>query len=106
MITPNELVDLDSQQINKIISKIDTSIKEFHGSYPWEEAVIEGEYSDVVMNYVLKQYYDVGWKYMYWSRSSETERPGLTGIKFSTTPIDDKYVCKDHQFDANLVNNK
>ena len=40
---------------------------------------------------ILKKYYDVGWKYIYWSRSSEDdERAGLTCIMFSTTPIENE----------------
>ena len=49
---------------------------------------------------ILKKYYDVGWKYIYWSRSSEDdERAGLTCIMFSTTPIENEiYIQNKHIF--------
>lgn len=101
MITPNEVkqISIDKAEVNRIIDSIDSSIKNYHGWYPWEEAVIEGEYPNNVMETILEKYFDAGWKFIYWNRSSEMgERHGLTGIKFSTTKLDPKYVKNEHHF--------
>lgn len=99
MISPQELNSINQETIDKIINEIDTEMKETHGWYPWEEAVITGEYPDEVMNAICKLYYEVGWTYIYWDKSSEQgERPGLSGFKFSTTPIDETYVKEMHQY--------
>ena len=101
MITPNDVkqISIDKSEVNRIIDSIDNSIKNYHGWYPWEEAVIEGEYPNNVMETILEKYFDAGWKFIYWNRSSEQgERSGLTGIKFSTTKIESKYIKNEHQF--------
>lgn len=102
MITPNDIKTIEAKKvdIDKIIKEIDISITKTHGDYPWEEAIINGEYSDDIMYTILKKYYNVGWKYIYWSRSSEdNERAGLTGIMFSTTPIENEiYIQNKHIF--------
>lgn len=101
MLSPNDMKNLDISvsKLNQISNAIDASLKQNHDDYPWEEAIIEGEYSNELMNTVLQAYYDVGWTYIYWRKSSENgERAGLTGIKFSTTPINDKYIINDHKF--------
>lgn len=101
MITPVEAkqISIDKANIEKIISDIDASIKNYHGWYPWEEAIIDGEYPNNVMDAVLEKYFDAGWKFIFWNRSSEQgERPGLTSIMFSTSKIETQYINNKHQF--------
>lgn len=101
MITPVEAkqISIDKANIEKIISDIDSSIKNYHGWYPWEEAVIDGEYPNNVMDAILEKYFDVGWKFIFWNRSSEQgERAGLTNIMFSTSKIAPQYISNKHQF--------
>jgi len=105
MLTPEDVQKLDQMsdsKISKLISNIDRSIKHFHGDYPWEYALIDGEYPTPIMDAILKQYFDAGWKYIYWGKSSEhDERPGITDIMLSTSPIDSKYV-NDHHCYTNI----
>ncbi len=100
MLTPSDVKKLDDDKItlDELERMIDESITKFHGDYPWEEAIIEGEYSDKTMNKICLKYKGVGWRHVYWSRSSETEdKPGLTDIKLSATnPIEEKYVKNMH----------
>ena len=100
MLTPTDVQKLDDNKISmeELERMIDTSIKDFHGDYPWELAIIDGEYSDTIMKNICLKYKGVGWRHVYWSRSSETEdKPGLTQIKFSATePIEDKYIQNMH----------
>lgn len=92
MITPKELEKCD-MKLDELEKKIDRSIKNFHGWYKWEEAVIDGEYSVNVRNAIGQKYKDAGWKYVYHRTSSEHgERYGLTHFIFSTEKLDDKYT--------------
>ena len=43
MITPKELEERD-MKLDELEKKIDRSIKNYHGWYKWEEAIIDGEY--------------------------------------------------------------
>lgn len=97
MLTPNEVTHIDILDINYevIENKIDNSIKRFHGTYPWEYAIVDGELPLAARNAIAKKYYDAGWKHVYHHTSSENgEKYGLTSFIFSTTPIDEKYVQK------------
>lgn len=101
MITPAEAkqLSIDKANIAKLTDEMDKSIKDFHGDHPWEYAIIDGEYQNEVMDALLKQYFDVGWKYIYWRRSSEnSERAGLTSVMLSTSKIDAKYIANRHQY--------
>lgn len=101
MITPNDVkqLSIDKAKIADLINEMDQSIKDFHGDYPWEYAILMGEYQNEVMDALLGKYFDAGWKYIFWQRSSEnSERPGLTGIMLSTSKIDPKYVANKHQY--------
>ena len=51
------------------------------------------------MHALLSKYFDAGWKYIFWQRSSEKdERPGLTGIMLSTSKRDAKSTANKHQY--------
>jgi hypothetical protein len=106
MITPGDIQKLDDSKLNleEIEKMIDESIMDFHGDNPWEEAVIKGEYSDAIMDRICTRYMAVGWRYIYWSRSSETgEKPGLTNIILSAkTPIDEKVTKNMHQIGLSM----
>ena len=101
MITPSDVkrLSVDKTKINELIKEMDQSIKSFHGNYPWEYAILRSEYSNEVMDALLSKYFDAGWKYIFWQRSSEKdERPGLTGIMLSTSKIEAKYTANKHQY--------
>ena len=99
MITPNDLkkIKIENTDFNKIEAEIDEYIKKTHGSYPWEEAIIKGEYSVEVRNTIAKKYKDNGWNFVYHRTSSEhNDKPGLTCFMFSNKKIDDKYTKLFH----------
>lgn len=74
--------------MEKMEKEIDISMRKFHNWYPWEEAIIDGEYSLPIRTAVAKKYHAAGWAYVYHQTSSENdERPGLTCFKFSMTPL-------------------
>ena len=93
MISPNEIENIDMNIINKLEKEIDESIKQFHTWYPWERAIIIGEYSVQIRNAIGRKYVDAGWNYVYHRTSSEHgEAPGLTSFIFSTTEIEPRYL--------------
>lgn len=95
MIKPNDLekMELEDTDFEKLEEDIDNSIKSFHGWYPWEEAIIPGEYPVSVRNAIGQKYKKAGWNYVYHQTSSENgEKAGLTCFKFSNTPLTDKHT--------------
>ena len=100
MIKPSDLTSMEIENTNfeELEAEIDDGIKKFHGWYPWEEAIIKGEYSLEVRNIIAKKYKENGWHSVYHQTSSENdERAGLTCFKFSTKELDDKYVKNFHK---------
>ena len=90
MITPYEANNLtiDTKTLLDIEKAIDESIKQFHGWYRYECAIISGEYSIETRNAIGKRYKDAGWKYVYHQTSSENgERAGLTSFIFSNIKL-------------------
>lgn len=86
MIKPNDLKNMEIENTNfeELEEKIDNSIKNFHCWFPWEEAIIEGEYSFEIRNIIAKKYKENGWDFVYHQTSSENgERAGLTCFRFS-----------------------
>lgn len=101
MITPSEAkqISIDKAKIDDLVKEMDQSIKDFHGDCPWEYAMLEGEYQNEIMDALLGKYFDAGWKYIFWQRSSEnSEKSGLTSIMLSTSKINTKYVANKHQY--------
>ena len=100
MLTPSDVKKLDDDKVDlaELERMIDQSIIDFHGDYGWEEAIIEGEYSDRIIQRICLKYKSVGWRHVYWSRSSDTEeKPGLTSIKLSAIePIPDIAIKNMH----------
>ena len=95
MIKPNDLknIEINNVDFEELEQKIDDSIKRFHGWFPWEEAIIEGEYSIEVRNIIANKYKDNGWDFVYHQTSSENgEMAGLTCFKFSNKELDEKYT--------------
>ena len=95
MITPNDIIKMEIESINfnELEKVIDDSIKCFHGWYPWEEAIISGEYSLEIRNVIGKKYKDAGWKHVYHRTSSGNgEKFGLTNFIFSNAILDDRYL--------------
>ena len=89
-LSPEQINKIDNKlyNIDDIEKEVDESIKEYHGWYPWEEALIDREYPVEVRNKVAKRYIKAGWKYVYHHTSSENdERPGLTLFRFSNDII-------------------
>lgn len=99
MISPNDLDSIEKEKLDyqKLENQIDESIKKFHGWYPWEEAVIEGEYSITIRNEIAKQYKEAGWTHVYHRTTSEAgEKAGLTSFKFSMEPLKPEYIEHYH----------
>ena len=93
MLRPDDLKDIEIESTNfeELESKIDDSIKRFHGWFSWEEAIIEGEYPLEVRNKIAKKYKENGWSFVYHRTSSENgERAGLTCFRFSNNKLGDK----------------
>ena len=100
MITYNDIKSniLDTINLQKIEDQIDKSLIRFHGWYPWEQAIIEGEYSLEARNAISQKYIENGWNYVYHRTSSENGEPfGLTSFKFSSTELDPLYVRGYHK---------
>ena len=97
MIQPSELeaIELEKADLAKMESEIDDSIRKYHGWYPWETAILEGEYPVSVRNEIGKKYKQAGWNFVYHQTSSENgEMGGLTCFLLSTREIEKKYVEK------------
>lgn len=97
MITPNDLKNIislgDAEELEIIEAKVDEGILKFHGWFPWEEAIIEGEYPVEIRNEIAKKYKENGWEFVYHQTSSENgERPGLTCFKFSMEELIDEHT--------------
>lgn len=97
-ITPEQVSKIDNTlyNIDDIEAEVDESIKNYHGWYPWEEALVDREFPVEVRNEVAKRYIKAGWKFVYHNTSSENgERPGLTCFMLSNDAIlhceNDKY---------------
>ena len=91
MLTPTDcknLIDTDKHKLDMLERKIDAEIRNHHGDYPWEEALLDCELSLMTRNSLAKRYTDAGWNYVYHHTSSENgERYGLTSFVFSMDPI-------------------
>lgn len=90
MLTPDDMrkIEIKLYDLEKLEKDIDESIKNNHGDYEWEEAILEMEYPLSVRNEIGKRYMKKGWKYVYHLTSSENgERPGLTSFIFSEVPV-------------------
>lgn len=91
MITPEEAKKIVNKRYNleTLESIIDRKIRENHGDYPWEEAIVDEELPLNVRNNLAEKYSNAGWTYVYHHTSSENnERPGLTYFVFSTEPVE------------------
>ena len=100
MITPEELKEkmINDTIFSKLEKEIDESIINQTGFYPWEQALIRGEYSIEIRNIIAEKYKANGWNFVYHRTSSENgERPGITYFMFSEKEIDDKYVKNFHK---------
>jgi hypothetical protein len=98
MIKPGELDSVENVNLDELEKKIDESIHRFHGWYPWEQAIIDGEYSVEVRNAIGQRYKDNGWNFVYHRTTSENgEKAGLTSFIFSTTEIDENHTKNMHK---------
>lgn len=86
---PNILTDMEGL--------IDMSIKQFHGWYKHEMAILASEYPVHIRNIISQKYINEGnWKYVYHSTSSELgQKSGLTIFYFSQKPLchAERYYC-------------
>ena len=90
-ISPEQISKIGGKVCNldEIEKEIDASMTQYHGWYPWEEAIIDHEFSVEARNEIAQRYIKAGWKYVYHNTSSEHgERPGLTSFKFSNSEIE------------------
>lgn len=100
MIKPNDLknIEIENTNFEELETKIDNGIKSSHGLYPWETAIIEGEYSLESRNMIARKYKENGWNFVYHQTSSENgERAGLTCFMLSTKELDNKYTKNYHK---------
>ncbi len=100
MITPENIktIDINKVDMAKLETMIDDSIKRFHGSYPWETAIIDGEYPVEVRDKIALKYKESGWNHVYHRTTSENgERAGLTSFVFSTEPLKPEYTKNYHE---------
>ncbi len=102
MITPDYLkqMEINNDFVNPIEleQEIDSCIIRTHGTYPWEIAVITGEYSIGARNMICERYKKFGWKFVYHRSSLENgEIPGLTSFIFSNEELCDEYVKGYHK---------
>lgn len=91
MIRPDDLkqMEIDQCDFEQLEKDIDEKIKENHGNYKWEEAIIDKEYPLSVRNEIGKRYMENGWNYVYHQTSSENdEKPGLTSFALSEVPVE------------------
>ena len=99
MITPEEAKNIVNKKYNldTLESIIDRKIRENHGDYPWEEALIDEELPLKIRDELAKRYIEGGWEYVYHNTSSENdERPGLTYFAFSMEPV--KHMSNNNRY--------
>lgn len=84
MISPEDLDliakdDRFPELARNLESEIDGGLQTQHGTYPYEVAMIKGEYPLEVREAVAQKYHEGGWDNVYHQTSSEVgELPGLT----------------------------
>lgn len=67
MIRPEELKNVYAEKLaDELEREIDRGIRQSHGVYPYEHAVIKGDYSPLVIEMTGKRYKDNGWEYVYY----------------------------------------
>jgi len=97
MVFPGQLTNLYRYNLDEIENNIDAQVKKNHGSYPWEEAILDQEYETDIRDELAKRYIKAGWAYVYHHTSSENgERPGLTCFILSTKPVE--HIEKDNKY--------
>lgn len=91
MLGPNEMKEITRMDydIDGLIYKMDKSLKNFHGWYPWESALLDEELPFEIRNEIAIKYLKVGWIYVYHITTSENgECAGLTSFHLSQSPIE------------------
>lgn len=89
-LTPTKLKELylKNFDLNKVEVEIDKQLVKNHTQHPWEEVLLDEEYTVEVRDALAKRYINAGWDYVYHQTSSENgERPGLTMFAFSNIPV-------------------
>lgn len=100
MITPEELKEKMTNNIifSKLEEEIDDSIMNQIGFYPWQQALIRGEYSVEIRDIIARKYKANGWNFVYHGTSSEIgDYPGTTFFIFSEKEIDNNYIRNFHK---------
>lgn len=100
MVRPEDLIKVEIEEVNfkEIEKQIDSYILKTHGNHPWEEAIIEHEYSVAVRDIIAYKYKENGWRFVYHRTSSENkEKPGLTQFRFSLVELEEKYSKGFHK---------
>lgn len=95
MITPKLLEEFEVEGIkyDDLEKEIDKSIREHHGEFPWDHALLERNLSMVARDVLARRYLGAGWSYVYHRTSTlNDEKPGVTSFVFSMTPLMDGCV--------------
>lgn len=90
MITPELLEDYEVQGLkyDMLEAEIDKSVKEHHGEFPWERAILKQDLSMKARNNLAKRYLGAGWMYVYHRTTTmNDENPNVTTFVFSKTPL-------------------
>lgn len=89
-LSPTKLKELYIKNFNldEVEQAIDEQLVKNHTQHPWEEVLLDEEYSVEVRDALAKRYINAGWDFVYHQTSSENkERPGLTMFAFSNVPV-------------------
>lgn len=90
MITPKALEDFEVEGLkyDDLEKEIDKSIRDHHGEFPWDHALVKKNLSMVAREVLARRYLGAGWKYVYHRTSTlNDETPGVTSFVFSMTPL-------------------
>lgn len=90
MITPKVLEDFEvaGLKYDALEAEIDKSVKENHGKFPWERAVLNTSLSMKARDTLAKRYLTAGWTHIYHRAGTmNDENPETTVFVFSMTPL-------------------
>lgn len=92
MLTPKNLeeFEIEGLKYDDLEKEIDLSIREHHGEFPWEHAMIDKNLSKSARDVLARRYLGAGWQYVYHRTATLNDfKPGMTTFVFSMTPLMD-----------------
>lgn len=96
MLGPEDFKKMDEKDydLDDLIQLIDTSMKNNHGKYIYEIAIVKKELPFQIRNQIAHKYLEAGWKYVYHRTSSEQDNiEGQTIFTLSMYQIDEVNFC-------------